>query len=70
MGLEKPLAMETKTLVKVFYQLQRYTASIDWADYGEARDTLEAHKAHLLPDEGIADFNRQIRQYRFTPPVT
>jgi hypothetical protein len=47
----------------------RYTASIDWADYGEARDTLEAHKAHLLPDEGIADFNRQIRQYRFTPPV-
>tara|TARA_B100002019_G_scaffold292958_1_gene317991 strand:- start:1728 stop:2306 length:579 start_codon:yes stop_codon:yes gene_type:complete len=58
-----------KTLVKVFYQLQRYTASIDWVDYGEARDTLEAHKAHLLPDEGIADFNRQIRQYRFTPPV-
>lgn len=59
-----------KTLVKVFYQLQRYTASIDWADYGEARDTLEAHKAHLLPDEGIADFNRQIRQYRFTPPAS
>ena len=51
------------------YQLQRYTASIDWVDYGEARDTLEAHKAHLLLDEGIADFNRQIRQHRFTPPV-
>lgn len=58
-----------RTLVKVFYQLQRYTASIDWSDYGEARDTLEAHKAHLLPDEGVATFNKQIRQFKFIPPT-
>ena len=58
-----------KTLVKVLYQLQRYTASIDWSDYGEARETLEEHKAHLTPDEGVASFNKQIRQFKFNPPV-
>jgi len=58
-----------RILVKVLYQLQKYSASIDWADYGEARDTLEEHMAHLTPDEGIATFNRQIRKYKFTPPI-
>ncbi|KGK42878.1 Fic family protein [Nitrincola sp. A-D6] len=55
-----------KTLAKVFYQLQHYSASIDWLDYGEARDQLEAHQAHLHPDQGIAEFNRHIRQFKFT----
>lgn len=58
-----------RTLVKVLYQLQRYSASIDWSDYGHARETLEAHMAHLTPDEGIATFNRQIRQFTFYPPI-
>ncbi|MEH6578858.1 MAG: Fic family protein [Amphritea sp.] len=57
-----------KTLVKVFYQLQHYTASIDWIDYGEARQQLESHQAHLLPDQGIAEFNKHIRQFRFAAP--
>jgi len=57
-----------KTLVKVFYQLQHYTASIDWIDYGEAREQLESHQAHLQPDQGIAEFNRHIRQFRFMAP--
>jgi hypothetical protein len=60
---------EFRTLVKVFYQLQRYTASIDWADYGEARDSLELHCADKLPEQGIAVFNDQIRQFKFFPPV-
>jgi hypothetical protein len=60
---------EFRTLVKVFYQLQRYTASIDWTDYGEARDSLEQHCADKLPEEGIAVFNHQIRTFKFSPPV-
>lgn len=59
---------EFKTLVKVFYQLQHYTASIDWVDYGEARATLEEHKANLLPEEGVTAFNKVIRQFVFNPP--
>jgi len=60
---------EFRSLVKVFYQLQRYTASIDWADYGEARESLEEHYADKLPDQGVAVFNNQIRQFKFFPPV-
>ncbi len=60
---------EFRTLVKVLYQLQHYTASIDWADYGEARDSLEAHYANQLPDQGVAVFNNQIRQFKFSAPV-
>jgi len=58
-----------KTLVKVFYQLQCYTSSLDWNDYGEVRDQIELHKAHLSPDEGVADFNRQIRKFKFSSNV-
>ena len=58
-----------RTLVKVLYQLQCYTASIDWADYGQARDSLEQHCADKLPDEGIAVFNDQLRQFKFALPV-
>lgn len=60
---------EFKSLVKVFYQLQRYTASVDWSDYGGAREALEEHKANLTPDEGVATFNKQIRQFKFNPPI-
>ncbi|MFT4924672.1 MAG: hypothetical protein ACI8WB_000755, partial [Phenylobacterium sp.] len=60
---------EFRTLVKVFYQLQHYTASIDWNDYGEARDSLERHCADKQPDQGIAVFNNQIRQFKFAGPV-
>lgn len=56
------------TLVKVFYQLQRYTASIDWVIYGDARDALENDGAHLLPDEGTPTFNKVIRNFKLTLP--
>ncbi|MDQ7049150.1 MAG: Fic family protein [Enterobacterales bacterium] len=55
-----------RTLTKVFYQLQRYTASINWSDYAEARDQLEKDKANLIPDEGVATFNARIRQFKKT----
>ncbi|MFV1873471.1 MAG: Fic family protein [Oleiphilus sp.] len=57
-----------KTLVKVFFQLQCYSASINWLDYGEARELLELHKAHALPDDGIAVFNKQIKNYKMNFP--
>ena len=59
---------EFKTLVKVFYQLQHYTASVDWSDYGEARTTLEEHQANLLPDDGVTTFNRVLRLFKFKAP--
>jgi hypothetical protein len=56
------------TLVKVFYQLQKYTASIDWVDYGETRDSLESNGAQLQPDEGTPTFNKVIRGFKFDLP--
>ncbi len=56
------------TIAKVFYQLQHYSASIDWIVYGDARDVLEGHKAHLLPDDGVTTFNRVIRNFKLNPP--
>ena len=58
-----------RTLVKVFFQLQNYTASINWIAYGEARETLESHLAHALPDDGVAEFNKHIRHYKMPFPV-
>ena len=43
-------------------QAQAYTASIDWNDYGDARNKIEEDDAYLTPDEGIAVFNRVLRQ--------
>ena len=57
-----------RTLVKVFFQLQNYTAGINWLDYGEARECLVANKAHALPDEGVAEFNKHIRNYKMLLP--
>src|SRR5690606_5751585 len=53
-----------RTLTKVFIQLQKYAASLNWNDYGDVREQLEEHKAHLLPDEGVAVFNQQIVNFK------
>ncbi|MEQ5806142.1 Fic family protein [Alteromonas sp. NFXS44] len=58
-----------RTLVKVFANMQAYTASIEWSDYGEARETLERHMADKLPDQGIATFNREISKHKITLPA-
>ncbi|MDG1733760.1 MAG: Fic family protein [Thalassotalea sp.] len=58
-----------RTLTKVFANMQAYTASIDWADYGEAKETLERHMADKLPDQGVATFNREISKYKIVLPV-
>lgn len=58
-----------RTLCKVFYQLQHYTASLPWHDYGEVKELLEQHMAFKLPDEGVATFNREIAKFRFEPPT-
>lgn len=55
------------TLTKVFYQLQHYSASINWSVYGDARETIESHQANLLPDDGVTTFNKIIRQFKFNP---
>ena len=58
-----------RTLTKVFADLQAYTGSIPWEDYGEARATLVSHYADKLPDEGVAVFNRQIAQFKIALPA-
>ena len=58
-----------RTLTKVFANMQAYTESIDWSDYGEARDTLERHMADKLPDQGVATFNREIAKHKISLPV-
>ncbi|QIB65342.1 Fic family protein [Kineobactrum salinum] len=59
-----------RTLTKVFFQLQKYAASLNWNDYGDVREQLEEHKAHLLPDEGVAVFNQQIVNFKMKLPVS
>lgn len=46
--------------IKVLHQLQCYTASLDWSDYGEVKDRLLADMADKDPDEGVATFNKAI----------
>jgi Fic family protein len=58
-----------RTLTKVFANMQAYTASIDWSDYGEARETLERHMADKLPDQGVAIFNREISKHKIFLPA-
>lgn len=58
-----------RTLTKVFANMQAYTASIDWIDYSEARETLERHMADKLPDQGIARFNREIAKHKIFLPA-
>jgi len=58
-----------RTLTKVFADLQAYTDSIEWEDYGEARATLESHYADRLPDDGVAVFNKQISGFKIALPA-
>lgn len=50
-----------RTYVKVMDQAQAYTASMDWLDYGEAREKLEHDAANMSPNEGMPTFNRILR---------
>lgn len=50
-----------QTYCKVMDQVQAYTESIDWADYGEARAKIEFDSANKIPDEGLPIFNRALR---------
>jgi len=49
-----------RTSVKVLHQMQCYTASLDWSEYGEAKSQLQADAADKEPDEGVAIFNKVI----------
>ncbi|MEH6551034.1 MAG: Fic family protein [Pseudomonadales bacterium] len=52
-----------RAIVNVLHQLQVYTASIRWSDYGEAREALENHGATMEPDEGVPIFNRVLKEF-------
>lgn len=52
-----------RTMVKVLHQLHQYTASINWTDYGDARQMLEKHDADQDSDEGLMIFNKVISQF-------
>lgn len=41
---------------------QAYTSSINWLDYGQAREKIEADHANLTPDEGLPILNRALRK--------
>ncbi len=47
---------------KVMDQAQAYTSSINWLDYGEAREKIETDRANLMPDEGLPILNRALRK--------
>lgn len=52
-----------RTNVKVLHQLHQYTASIDWMDYADVRQTLEQDAADQDPDDGLMVFNRRLRHF-------
>lgn len=47
---------------KVLDQAQAYAASIDWQNYGEAREKIEKNQANLTSDEGLPVFNRVLQK--------
>ncbi|HHT0594928.1 TPA: Fic family protein [Legionella anisa] len=55
-----------RTYVKVMDQAQAYTSSVNWLDYGEAREKLENDGANLSSDEGIPTFNRVLRTLKLS----
>ncbi len=57
---------EFRLYCKVIDQAQAYTASINWLDYGEAREKIEQDNANLFPDEGLPTFNRALRQLKLS----
>ena len=58
-----------KTMTKVLHQLQCYTASLDWNEYGEVKTTLQRNAADKEPDEGTTVFNRVIAKLGGTYPA-
>lgn len=50
-----------QTYCKVMDQLQAYTDSLPWQEYGEARTKIEFDHADKTPDEGLPIFNRALR---------
>lgn len=58
-----------RTLAKVYADLQAYTASLPWDDYGEAKTMLQAHMADKLPDQGVATFNRELVKHKIILPA-
>ncbi|RUR29224.1 Fic family protein [Legionella qingyii] len=55
-----------RTYVKIMDQAQAYTSSVNWLDYGEAREKLENDGANLSSDEGIPTFNRALRTLKLS----
>lgn len=51
-----------RTYCKVMDQAQAYTGSINWLNYGDAREKIEADSANLTSDEGLPFFNRVLRE--------
>ncbi|MCX7121424.1 MAG: Fic family protein [Gammaproteobacteria bacterium] len=49
---------------KTMNQMQAYTASIDWSNYSEAREKIEADCANFTSDEGLPFFNRVLRELK------
>lgn len=49
-----------RTMVKVLHQMQCYTASLDWSEYGEVKTTLAVNAADKEPDDGTTIFNKVI----------
>ena len=47
---------------KVMDQAQAYVESINWTDYGGAREKIEADYADKIPDDGLPIFNRALRK--------
>ena len=47
---------------KVLDQAQAYVASVDWLNYGEAREKIEKDQANLTSDEGLPVFNRVLQK--------
>ncbi len=46
---------------KVLDQAQAYVESINWLNYGEAREKIEKDRANLTSDEGLPTFNRALQ---------
>lgn len=49
-----------RTMVKLLHQMQSYTASLDWSEYGELKAAIQKHAADKEPDEGTTIFNKEI----------
>lgn len=46
---------------KVLDQAQAYVESINWQNYGEAREKIENDRANYTSDEGLPEFNRALQ---------